>query len=196
MKKTLTKTFSINNRSSKRTDCIHERIAQLVDEKYPNLETMTEHQLEGDGFHKSFKVDIVSCDEEKLHTAYLVKMVNSNYAQNANNYANTTVGEVARLMAADFIPPHRIVFLNLYPVEAPYFRKDGQLKSWQKVKPVDFTKIKEKIFDNIEGCNVCIHNYFFSYNKEDITHKKDLKDIKNIDIPDEENQNDKLRQVL
>lgn len=122
-----------NVRSSARTDILH--AAVLTEIKNRSSEVATEYRwqreirIEKDGFGGTFDVDLAGGPRYQRHTVVLIKAMNSNINKNIKNYANTTVGEAARIMYAAPDQTGRrfeqVVFVTLFPRVAPVFRQDG-----------------------------------------------------------------------
>ncbi len=192
---TIQRTFRHGPRSSKRTDILHALPLRQLEIKYPHLKWEMEKKIPEDGYGKSFTVDIAGYDTQgHPRVVCLVKMVNNNYSQNANNYANTTCGEALRLLDSKS-PPERIIFLNFYPIEAPYFKSSGKLTSWQKVKPVKPNL--DKILFNLTAARKTViieHTVWTEYEKQKVSNKKHLGSA--ITVPNELEQFNELRRIL
>ena len=59
--------------------------------------------------------------------------MNSNVNKNIKNYANTTIGEAARLAYAPNINLEKILFVSVLPRVAPRFKKDGKIEGFDDV---------------------------------------------------------------
>ena len=93
-----------NVRSSKRTDDLHDVLLNEILAKNPQwkqLDWQFEYKLPLDAFGGTFDIDIAGFDPNgKLKVCILAKAMNSNVNKNIKNYANTTIGESARLAFA------------------------------------------------------------------------------------------------
>ena len=123
-------------RSSKRTDDLHDVLLSEILEKKPqwrDLNWKFECKL-CDAFGGTFKIDIAGFDtDDNLVVCILDKAMNSNVNKNIKNYANTTIGESARLA---FIPNNKlekILFVSVLPRVAPRFKKDGRIEGFDDV---------------------------------------------------------------
>ena len=125
-----------NVRSSKRTDDLHDVLLSEILEKKPqwrDLNWKFEYKL-CDAFGGTFKIDIAgfkNCGELKV--CILAKAMNSNVNKNIKNYANTTIGEAARLAFAPNINLEKILFVSVLPRVAPRFKKDGTVGGFDDV---------------------------------------------------------------
>lgn len=194
LKETICETFKHNGRSSKRTDLLHKLPLNILKKNHPHLRWEVEYRVP-DGYNKSFTLDIAGVNARgDVEYACLVKMVNNNFAQNANNYANTTSAEWDRL-AFSPNPPKTITFLNFYPEESPYFKNGGQLTRWDKVAntKADLNKVltQKGAWKNIKSLE---HTVWFRYNKEMVSKKQDLGLA--VSIPNEKGQFNELVKIL
>ena len=118
-----------NNRSSHRTDLLHSAVLEEYLVQHPghsNLDWSYEQKIE-DAYGGTFKVDIVGRNSSGDNIVGIcAKAINSNFAQNIKNYANTTVGESVRILmgpAAETL--EKVVFFTVHPMFAPYFKSNG-----------------------------------------------------------------------
>ena len=126
-----------NVRSSKRTDDLHEVLLSEILSQNPqwrDLDWRFEYKLQRDAFGGTFDIDIAGFDVDgNLKVCILAKAMNSNVNKNIKNYANTTIGESARLA---FIPNNKlekILFVSVLPRVAPRFKKDGRIEGFDDV---------------------------------------------------------------
>ena len=132
-----------NVRSSKRTDDLHEVLLREVLIQNPQwsctgglkgLDWKFEYKLPVDAFGGTFDIDIAGFDiEGNLKVCILAKAMNSNVNKNIKNYANTTIGEAARLAFAPDIELEKIMFVSVLPRVAPRFKKDGRVEGFDDV---------------------------------------------------------------
>ena len=126
-----------NVRSSKRTDDLHDVLLSEILVKNPQWQGMEwrfEYKLPLDAFGGTFDIDIAGFDlEGKLKVCILAKAMNSNVNKNIKNYANTTIGEAARLAYAPNIELEKILFVSVLPRVAPRFKKDGTVGGFDDV---------------------------------------------------------------
>ena len=126
-----------NVRSSKRTDDLHEVLLSEILSQNPqwrDLDWRFEYKLQTDAFGGTFDIDIAGFKNSgELKVCILAKAMNSNVNKNIKNYANTTIGESARLA---FIPNNKlekILFVSVLPRVAPRFKKDGTVGGFDDV---------------------------------------------------------------
>ena len=194
LKETICNTFDQHRKSTKRTKILHNLPLTILKNKHPNLSWTVEHRVP-DAYGKTFTLDIAGIDKNnRVEYACLVKMVNSNFAQNANNYGNTTIAEWDRL-AFSPDPPKAILFLNFYPEESPYFKDGGGLKRWDVVAntKADVKNIlnQKATWKNIHTIE---HTVWFRYNKPNVSNRLDLGSA--VSVLNEEKQYDELVKIL
>ena len=126
-----------NVRSSKRTDDLHDVLLSEILVKNPQWQGMEwrfEYKLPLDAFGGTFDIDIAGFDlDGKLKVCILAKAMNSNVNKNIKNYANTTIGEAARLAYAPNVELEKILFVSVLPRVAPRFKKDGTVGGFDDV---------------------------------------------------------------
>lgn len=125
-----------NVRSSKRTDTLHKYLLNEVLNANPawaEYDWQYEYRLPVDGFGGTFDIDIAGFYEGELKVAILGKAINSNVNKNIKNYANTTIGEAARLMYAPDILLEKVLFVSILPRTAPRFNKSGEVQGYDDV---------------------------------------------------------------
>jgi hypothetical protein len=129
MKTFLSSSFQ-NVRSSKRTDELHTVLLAEVLEANPQwagYDWQFEYRLPVDGFGGTFDIDIAGFVNGELKVAVLAKAMNSNVNKNIKNYANTTIGEAARLTYAPGLDLEAVLFVSVLPRTAPRFNKAGEV---------------------------------------------------------------------
>ena len=148
--KTFLETSFQNVRSSARTKVLHQDILDEVLKANPEWNKITcvfENKMRHDGFEGSFDIDIAAFSfppENKLRdprrpggktleVALLCKAMNSNVNKNIKNYANTTIGEAARLMYAPMRPKTKVFFISYLPRIAPRFNNGGVVVGFDDV---------------------------------------------------------------
>ena len=126
-----------NVRSSKRTDDLHDVLLSEILAKNPQWRGMNwrfEYKLPLDAFGGTFDIDIAGFDlDGNLKVCILAKAMNSNVNKNIKNYANTTIGEAARLAYAPNVELEKILFVSVLPRVAPRFKKDGTVGGFDDV---------------------------------------------------------------
>ena len=126
-----------NVRSSKRTDDLHDVLLSEILVKNPQWQGMEwrfEYKLPLDAFGGTFDIDIAGFDlDGNLKVCILAKAMNSNVNKNIKNYANTTIGEAARLAYAPNVELEKILFVSVLPRVAPRFKKDGTVGGFDDV---------------------------------------------------------------
>jgi len=128
-----------NVRSSKRTDELHNALlCEFLKNNpdYTHLNWKQEYRLQKDAFGGTFDIDIVGLDDDgNIKVAILAKAMNSNINKNIKNYANTTIGESARLYYAPNVTQHieKILFVSVLPMVAPRFNKKGDVVGFDDV---------------------------------------------------------------
>jgi len=125
-----------NVRSDKRTNILHQVLLDEVLNANPTwaeYDWKFEYKLPVDGFGGTFDLDIAGFVDGVLKVAILAKAMNSNIAKNIKNYANTTIGEAARLMYAPDVDLEKVLFVSILPRLAPRFKKSGEVEGFDNV---------------------------------------------------------------
>jgi hypothetical protein len=125
-----------NVRSPYRTNDFHKVLLDEVLNANPawaEYDWQYEYQLPVDGFGGTFKIDIAGFVNGELKVTILGKAINSSINKNIKNYANTSVGEAARLMFAPDIELEKVLFVSVLPRVAPRFNKAGEVKGYDDV---------------------------------------------------------------
>jgi len=131
----LTTSFQ-NVRSSKRTDELHKVLLDEVlnsNSDWAEYDWQFEYKLPVDGFGGTFDIDIAGFRDTELKVAVLAKAINSNVNKNIKNYANTTIGEAARIFYAPGVEIEKILFLSVLPRIAPRFNNQGSITGYDDV---------------------------------------------------------------
>jgi len=172
-----------NIKSTNRTKRLH---AALLDEvlnvnlAWAEYDWKFEYKLPVDAFGGTFDLDIAGFIGEELKVAILAKAMNSNIAKNIKNYANTTIGEAARLMLAPDINLEKVLFITIAPHVAPRFKKSGIVEGFDKVlssksrtnvAPV----LKQQYGDKVQAIDIM-------YDIKDVRQKSTFVDFANITI--------------
>jgi hypothetical protein len=169
-----------NVRSSKRTDEFHKALLNEVLNTNPDwaeYDWQYEYQLPVDGFGGTFDIDIAGFVNGELKVAILGKALNSNINKNIKNYANTSVGEAARVMFAPGIEMEKVLFVSVLPRIAPRFNKAGEVQGYDDVLSAkDRTKINHVLKAQYGGIVEAIDLFF------DIEGVKTLTEFSTISI--------------
>ena len=163
-----------NVRSSKRTDDLHDVLLNEILVKNPQWQGMDwkfEYKLPLDAFGGTFDIDIAGFDlDGKLKVCILAKAMNSNVNKNIKNYANTTIGEAARLAYAPNVELEKILFVSVLPRVAPRFKKDGTVSGFDDViSAKNRTKI-DGVLKKQYGELVGLLDVFFDINNLSLIH--------------------------
>jgi len=176
-----------NVRSSRRTDELHKVVLDEVLNANPawaEYSWQYEYQLPVDGFGGTFDIDIAGFVNGELKVAILVKALNSNINKNIKNYANTSVGEAARLMYARDILMEKVLFVSVLPRVAPRFDKSGKVQGYDDVLSAkERTKISHVLKAQYGSTVEVIDLYFDIQNVKEKKTKDDFDAIivKNLD---------------
>ena len=167
-----------NVRSSKRTDDLHDVLLNEIILKNPqwnDLDRRFEYKLPDDAFGGTFDIDIAGFDDKnELKVCVLAKAMNSNVNKNIKNYANTTIGEAARIAFAPKLNLEKVLFVSVLPRVAPRFKKDGTVGGYDDViSAKNRTKING-VLNKQYGQLIGIMDVFF-----------DIKDVKQKKTKDE-----------
>jgi len=169
-----------NVRSSKRTDEFHKVLLDEILNANPSwaeYDWKFEYQLPVDGFGGTFDIDIAGFSNGELKVAILGKALNSNINKNIKNYANTSVGEAARLMFAPDLNLEKVLFISVLPRIAPRFNKARKVLGYDDVLSAkERTKIDHVLRAQYNGVVEAIDLFF------DINDVKSLEDFDSIGI--------------
>ena len=125
-----------NVRSSKRTDELHKALldeALNANPDWAEYDWQYEYKLPVDGFGGTFDIDIAGFENGVLKVAILAKAINSNVNKNIKNYANTTIGEAARICYAPGVELEKVMFISILPRVAPRFNTKGEVVGFDDV---------------------------------------------------------------
>ena len=178
----LTTSFQ-NVRSSKRTDELHKVLLDEILNANPDLAEYTwkfEYQLQEDAFGGTFDIDIAGFDADgDIRVAILAKAINSNVNKNIKNYANTTIGEAARLYYAPGCNSiEKILFVSVLPRVAPRFNTAGDVAGFDDVLSAkNRTKIDDVLQRQYHGAVDTIDLFFDIDNVKQQNSKADYQEI-------------------
>ena len=178
----LTTSFQ-NVRSSKRTDELHKVLLDEILNANPDLAEYTwkfEYQLQEDAFGGTFDIDIAGFDADgDIRVAILAKAINSNVNKNIKNYANTTIGEAARLYYAPGCNSiEKILFVSVLPRIAPRFNTAGDVAGFDDVLSAkNRTKIDDVLQRQYHGAVDTIDLFFDIDNVKAQNTKADYQEI-------------------
>lgn len=169
-----------NVRSPYRTNDFHKVLLDEVLNANPawaEYDWKFEYQLPVDGFGGTFDIDIAGFSNGELKVAILGKALNSSINKNIKNYANTSVGEAARLMFAPDIEMEKVLFVSVLPRVAPRFNKAGKVKGYDDVvRAKERTKISHVLQAQYNGIVEAIDLFF------DIEGVKTLQEFNTVSI--------------
>jgi len=153
-----------NVRSSKRTDEFHTALLDEVlnsNPEWAEYDWQFEYRLPVDGFGGTFDIDIAGFSKGELKVAILGKALNSNISKNIKNYANTSVGEAARIMFAPNIEMEKVLFISVLPRVAPRFNTKKEVVGFDDVLAAkNRTKINDILTAQYDGKVEAIDLYF------------------------------------
>jgi len=179
--KTFLQTSFRNIRSNKRTDIFHKVLLDEVlnvDPTWAEYDWKFEYKLPVDGFGGTFDLDISGFVDQELKVVILGKAMNSNIAKNIKNYANTTLGEAARLMYAPGVDLEKILFISIFPRLSPRFKKSGEVEGFDDVISSKSRTNVAPILKQQYGNKVQVIDLMFDI--ENITQKKTKNDFDDI----------------
>ncbi|AIX44017.1 hypothetical protein Syn7803C25_94 [Synechococcus phage ACG-2014f] len=157
-----------NNRSSKRTDDLNVALLNEFLNEYPEyaeLEWKFEIPLP-DAYGATFKVDAVGFEGDTPKIVLLNKNANSNFAQNMKNYANTSVGEAARVLLGPIGEDvEKVFFITVHPNYSPFFKSDGSVSRIENVWKAKKRTNVESVLKKLYGSKVSTITYSFDINE-------------------------------
>ena len=173
-----------NVRSSKRTDEFHTALLDEVlnaNPEWAEYDWQFEYQLPVDGFGGTFDIDIAGFRDGELKVAILGKAINSNVNKNIKNYANTSIGEAARIMYAPDVIMEKVLFVTVLPRVAPRFNTKKEVVGFDDViSAKNRTKIKTILHFQYGGKVEAIDLFFDIEGVKNLTNF-DLIEVKNLD---------------
>ena len=190
MKQFLETSFQ-NVRSSRRTDELHTVLLDEILRVYPSWKRYDWHfegKLERDAFGGTFDIDIVAYDGPDLKVAILAKAINSNINKNIKNYANTTIGEAARLVYAPGCHTlDKVLFVSILPRVAPRFNKHREVVGFDDVVSAKNRTNIQKVLEAQYGIKVEAIDLFY-----DIENVRNLNDFDVIGVQNLETLEEKV----
>lgn len=173
-----------NVRSSKRTDEFHTALLDEVlnaNPEWAEYDWQFEYQLPVDGFGGTFDIDIAGFRDGELKVAILGKAINSNVNKNIKNYANTSIGEAARIMYAPDVIMEKVLFVTVLPRVAPRFNTKKEVVGFDDViSAKNRTKINTILHFQYGGKVEAIDLFFDIEGVKNLTNF-DLIEVKNLD---------------
>ena len=173
-----------NVRSSKRTDEFHNALLDEVlnaNSTWAEYDWQFEYQLPVDGFGGTFDIDIAGFVNGELKVAILGKAINSNVNKNIKNYANTSIGEAARIMYAPNVVMEKVLFVTVLPRIAPRFNTKKEVVGFDDViSAKNRTKINDILTAQYSGKVEAIDLFFDIEGVKTLTNF-DLIEVKNLD---------------
>ena len=173
-----------NVRSSKRTDDFHTALLDEVlnaNPEWAEYDWKFEYQLPVDGFGGTFDIDIAGFRDGELKVAILGKAINSNVNKNIKNYANTSIGEAARIMYAPDVIMEKVLFVTVLPRVAPRFNTKKEVVGFDDVQSAkNRTKINDILTAQYNGKVEAIDLFFDIEGVKNLTNF-DLIEVKNLD---------------
>ena len=170
-----------NTRSSKRVDELHRVcLLDLLDThpEWSEYSPVFEKQI-NDGYGGTFNIDICLMEGDCIKVAILIKAINSNVLKNLKNYANTTIGESARLMYSP-TPPESVLFLSIQPRIAPMFKSNGVVNGYDDVVRGKGRCVVDSILNS--QYNGVVTSTDIYYDIVDVTSKKHKDEFQNIQV--------------
>jgi len=183
----LTTSFQ-NVRSSKRTDELHKALLNDILNQNPDLAEYTwefEYQLKEDAFGGTFDIDIVGFDADgEMRVAILAKAINSNVNKNIKNYANTTIGEAARIYYAPNCQQiQKVLFVSILPRVAPRFDNSGIVTGFDDVVGAkNRTKIDDVLQRQYGGIVETVDLFFDIAHVDKCEHKDNFNTITPLNL--------------
>ena len=173
------------NRSSGRTDKLHNGILNYIREKIPNFDkkynVFHEKSIKCT-YGNNFKIDILIEDKKgNIISCILLKAFISSVQKNRANNANTTQGEIFRIKGLPGREDVKVWFISLIANETPSYKNDGTLRTMESVETsyVDLSKLENR--PNIYHSTIKYDLLDISYDtKKSFRNSLNIKKIKNI----------------
>ena len=174
-------------RSPNKLKPVHSFIAKHIDEVLNDNEERykiyslgfdegKEYSIDGRYYPK--KEDVVVLDEnDQPILAVSFRFVVSNYFQNANNYFENLIGEIANIKSKNIYFGHILVLR----AETPYYDENGKLKRIEELDQEHLEKYLNLMYDDEYPYNPDILSIFIVKNKNTNSFKKANLNKLNID---------------
>lgn len=140
--------FRHSSRSNKKVLHLHLHLflKDYITRMYPRWNVKIEERIPMRTFSKFKRADVVIYDEDGNMIVYIpTKIICSNYKQNRCNYLEQLVGECMLIRLEN--PNIKIIPINVYPYNCPYYRKDKTIKSIECINnnDISFTSLKQTL---------------------------------------------------
>ena len=137
------------SRKSDRTDELHSSIVSCISDRVENFHENFSVRYESKipcVYGNTFSVDIAICDKDtgKLHTVVLAKAFVSSVQKNRANNANTSIGEICRILGAN--PDVNVFFVTYIANSIPNYK--GDICNRMNKKDSSYIDL-DKVFDDI-----------------------------------------------
>ena len=171
-------------RSSKRTDKLHRALLNEflnTNVDWAEYNWKYEYLLPEDAYNGTFKIDIAGFIDGQVKIAILAKALNSNIGKNVKNYANTSIGEAARLMFAPNVFLDKVLFVSVMPRVSPIFNNKGEVTGYDDVERLKKrTNIDPVLHSQYKGKVETVDLYFDIENVYSVTDFSEI-GVRNLD---------------
>ena len=134
------------SRSSRRTDCMNEKLVEYLKTIFtdPAYTFETEKEIKCSR-GQNFKIDVVMYKNKKKYALFLLKAIQSSYNKNRYNYANTTVGETSRIYDHKKIPENlHSIWIDWIPNKVPVYDKHKKLIKTEKCQVCNMSTSQDR----------------------------------------------------
>lgn len=173
------------NRSSERTDKLHNGILNYIKNIIPNFDDKYNVFHEKPilcTYGNKFKIDILIEDKKgNIVCCILLKAFISSVQKNRANNANTTQGEIFRIKGVPGRENVKVWFISFISNETPSYKNDGTLRTMEKVETsyVDLSKLENRPNIYHSTIKYDLQNVIYS-TKIDFKNTLLIENIKNI----------------
>lgn len=128
--------FKHGPRSSKKVDYFHNATKEILERYFTSdkgFDIKLEQNINALNKSKRKKCDIVIFKNKEPYIIFPVKIIMTNYKQNANNYFENLTGELVLIKMKN--KNTRIIPINIFMNKTPYLKKNRQIARFETIEP-------------------------------------------------------------
>lgn len=147
---TYSKYFKHGSRSSKKVDCFHLSVTEMLENYFPvvnGYKIVMEYNVLSCNSANRKKCDIVILKNNKPYIIFPVKIIMTNYKQNKNNAWENLTGEVMHIKWSN--PDIHIIPINVLMDKTPYLDSKKKITNFEIVTHNDIKNYNELITHNV-----------------------------------------------
>lgn len=142
--------FKHGPRSSKKVNYCHSKLKCMLEPYFPRrngFDIKLEHNVKACNRSGKKKCDIVVLKNNKPYIIFPVKIIMTNYKQNANNYWENLTGEMTHIKWKN--PDIHIIPINIFMSKTPYLSKEKKITKFEDIILSDIENYNESIEHNL-----------------------------------------------